>query len=473
MIILEDDQEVIIEKVRQSFASGHKHPLLQSATGSGKTVMASYIINNANKKGITTWFLVPRRQLLLQTEKTYNKFGMAYGLIAAEKRYMRKQLNYICSTQTITRRLDTLEAPKLAIIDETHYGGKDLDRIITWLKNNDSKIIGLTATPKKMNGKAMGDWYDDLILGLPMPELIRLNRLSDYEIYAPNIPDLTGIKITAGNYNKKSLNEYMQDHGKVLIGDAIKTYKEKAYGKIGVVYSTSVEESKKIVTEFEKNGVPTAHMDSETSDEVRTELINKLADREILLLCNVDLLTFGFDLAAQVNRDVNIECMIDLAPTKSEPKQLQKWGRVLRYKKYPAQIFDHVGNVFEHGDPKADREWTLKGQEKKNRKQQAERTVTMKQCPNCYFCHIPAPSCPSCKHVYPIIGRTLDTEDGELEKYNPDWQRIIEQEKMIKKKNRMEIGRARTMADLKKIAQNRGYSPGWVYKMASIKKIKN
>lgn len=345
------------------------------------------------------------------------------------------------------------------LVHNCHYGGKNMNTFIEWLV--DAWIIGLSATPKKHNGDGMDKWYQDMVLGTPMKELIRLGRLSDYKMFAPSRPDLSSVKVTAGDYNKKGLQDWMDDHGSVLIGDAVSTYKENAMGKLGLTFCSSIKESQRIAEAYKQGGVSAAHLDGTMSAEVRAAIIERFANREILQLCSVDLMTFGFDLAAQVGRDVVIECMSDLAPTKSEAKQLQKWGRVLRRKDEPALIFDHVNNCLEHGMPCEERKWSLKGRDKKRRGQAAVREVQMKQCNECGFCHAPAPHCLNCGNIYPVQSRKIKEVDGELEE--------IKEVKRVKKQRRMEIGMAKSYEDLKKIGEQRGYSKGWAFVLAKKK----
>ena len=462
MITLFQDQSDQIDRVAESMRKGNKRVLMQAATGAGKTIMSTEILRRAINKGSRTWFIVPRKSLLKQTSETYKSFGIPHSFVASGYQYDPNIGNHICSMQTLPRRLGGLRAPDIAIIDETHYGGAHLDKIITWLTAAGCWIVGLSATPKKHNGDGLDKWYDDLVLGVPMAELINSGRLSAYKVFAPSTPDLSAVKITAGDYNKKQLNEWMHDHGDVLIGDAVKTYKDKAMGKIGLTFCTSIEESMRVAKAYNDAGVPACHLDGTVSKESREFVINKLADGEIFQITSVDLMTFGFDLAAQVGRDVVIECMSDLAPTKSEAKQLQKWGRVLRRKDEPALIFDHSGNVFEHGMPNEEREWKLEGRKKRVRAVSEERDVEMRKCTKCYFCHPPKPVCPNCGNVYPVQPRTIKKIEGELE----------EVEAVKRKEKRMEVGQARTYEDLARIARDRGYNPYWAKLMAQKKGIR-
>ncbi len=452
----------MIDGTGDSMRAGNRAVLLQAGTGSGKTVIASSLVQRAQAKNSGTWFVVPRRELLLQTMKTYQKFGISSGFVAAGYKDTYSK-NKICSMETLVRRLDTLKPPKLAIIDETHVGAVSLDTLVAWLLSHGSYIIGLSATPWKLSGKGLGCWYDDMVCGESIRWLIDNKRLSEYRAFAPSAPDLSSIKTSGGDYAKGELDNYMRNDG-VLVGDAVSHYKKHAMGRLNIAYGVSIAHSQMIADSFNSAGIPAAHLDGKTPDDEKRRIIKAYANRELLVLSNCELLTYGFDLAAQVNKDVTVESMSDLRPTKSLALQMQKWGRVLRMKDDPAIIFDHANNIMEHDLPCSDRLWTLEGRKKK-KGHGVEPTIPVKQCSNCFRCHQPAPVCPSCGHVYPIISRKMEEEEGELEAVDPEKLAAM---KAIKKQ---EVGRARTMNELRRIAKERGYKPAWVFQMAKAKRI--
>lgn len=437
--------------------------LMQAATGSGKSVMASELVRRAQVKGSKTWFIVPRRDLLRQMSLTYDQFGLKHSFIAAGYTGNMLSPTHICSLDSLRSRMPKLNPPQLAIIDETHVGGDGLDALVKWLKSHGCYIIGLSATPWKLSGKGLGCWYDDMVNGLGVRALIDAGRLSDYKAFAPAHPDLSSVQITGGDYAKGQLASFMEQD-RVLVGNAVSHYKKHAYGKLNIAYCVSINHSQMVAQSFRDAGIPAAHMDGATPEPERKRIITAFAKRELLVLSNCELLTYGFDLASQVNMDVTIECMSDLRPTKSLALQMQKWGRVLRRKDYPALIFDHANNLQEHGLPCQVRDWSLEDRKKRGSREESERTVAVRQCDQCYFCHPPAPVCPSCGFVYPIVGREIDEVEGELSEVQIEQQR---------KQARQEVGKAKTIAELKAIAAARGYAPGWVWQMAKVKNIRS
>ena len=456
-----DDQADMIERTVQSLRKGHKSVLMQYPTGGGKSVMATEIVRRAVAKGNNVWFTVPRRELIRQMGQTFQDFDLPYGLMAAGHRYRPDRAAYVCSTDTIKSRLASFTPPALAVIDETHFGGEGLDRIIQWLKAGGTTILGLSATPWKLSGQGLGCWYDDMVIGPSVRELIDAGRLSDYRGFAPSHIDMRGIGISGGDYAKKQLADMMEAN-KVLIGNAVQHYKTHALGKLNVTYCVSIAHSKMVAESYNVAGVPAAHIDGKTPDDERRRIIRAYANRELLVLCNCELLTFGFDLASQVGMEVTIECMSDLRPTKSLALQMQKWGRVLRRKAEPAIIFDHANNFLEHGLPCDERDWTLSDREKGKGGKKGEAIIPVKECDRCHFCHKPAPQCPNCGNIYEVQSRTIEEVEGQLAEVDLE---------NIKRKARQEVGRARSIEDLKIIQVNRGYEAGWVYKMAKIKGI--
>lgn len=416
MIELYPDQAELSEALRASLRRGNKSVLMQAATGSGKTILAANLIAGSRNKGTRSMMLVPRRELLKQTAMTLEQYEMPFTYIAAGHSTNPYAKTFLGIVPTLLKRLD--KAPKLdvLIIDETHIGGEGLDRIYAHYKTTGTTFIGLSATPLRLDGKGLSRLYDDMVCGKPIRWLIDNNRLSDYRLFAPSSPDLSGIKTTAGDYNKGQIDDFMMQDN-VLIGDAAKHYKQHAMGKLSVTFSTSRSHSMKIAEQYRAQGIPSYHIDGTMDDAERRRIITAFAKREILQLVNCDLLTFGFDLASAAGFDVTIEAMTDLRPTKSLALQMQKWGRVLRMKSFPAMIFDHSSNFRAHGLPCQDRQWSLDGMGSDS-DEKKERVTAVRQCTKCFFCHEPAPKCPACGHVYPVKARELEHLDGELMEIN-------------------------------------------------------
>lgn len=451
------DQVETLDKIYAEYRKGYKHVLLQAATGSGKSVIATYLIKQSMKKDNKIWFMVPRRELIRQMSETFSNAGIEHSFIAADYPYDREAKIFIVSLGSVIRRLDNLEAPHRLIVDEAHFGLVGLGNVITWAQNNGALTLGLSATPNRGDGKGLGKWFQTMVSGPSIKWLIENKRLASYRAFAPSRVDLRGISITAGDYNQKELAEKMKAD-KVLVGNAVAHYKKHAMGKLGVTFAVGVDHSKILCEAYLASGIPAAHMDGDTPEADRRRIARAFANREILQLCNSDLLTFGYDLASASGvKGVVIECMTDCKPTRSLPLQSQKWGRVLRYSAEPHLIFDHANNIETHGMPDEDREWTLKDKPK-GKRGASEQAVQVRVCPACFFAHAPADECPECGHVYEVQAREIKQVEGELE------------EATTRKKP--EKWKLKTLAELIIYGKKMGYKPGWAYIYAKSKGIR-
>jgi len=467
-VSLYPDQQELVDKTRDAMRR-NKSVLVQAATGFGKTRIALHMIQAAIAKGNAVGFMVPRKKLLDQTSKTLTGFGIDHGFVASGRQSNPFAKMHMIMSDTLARRLD--KAPKLKILfdDEAHYGGAEKLRVIEHYQAQGTWVVGLTATPQRPNGDGMGDVYDAMVEGPQVDWLIDNDRLSKYRLFAPDTPDLSGLKSRNGDYVQKEIDGFMMadDHGKVLVGNAAEHYKKIAYGKLNLSFCTSVKAAEMSSQMFNDRGIPSAVLHGKMDDADIQRVIMAFARREILNISNCMLLTFGFDLSQASGMDVTVESMSDLAPSKSLPWQLQKWGRVLRMKNEPAFLFDHVGNYIQHGSPDDQREWTLDAKPKRGGNK--EPTQPVRQCPRCFHVARPSPVCQNkidnCGYIFPIESRMVDEIEGELSE-------VIAGPKPPKKSQVIgQIARTNGRAGLEAYAKENGYKSGWVQHQMRVRKL--
>jgi superfamily II DNA or RNA helicase len=234
------------------------------------------------------------------------------------------------------------------------------------------------------------------------------------------VPDMSNAHSRKGDFLPEDAERAMDKPA--ITGCAIEHYRRYAAGMRSDGYAVSRKQSLEYAQAFTAAGIPAAHIDGETPADEQQRLIGRLADGDIRVLFNVQLVDTGFDLSAQVGRDVPIECMIDMQPTRSLVKHQQKQGRALRRKPTKAVLLDHAGNIArfakEFGAPGAglpdfDYPWSLDGKQA-SRQQRDATDVAVRECPECYCAHRPAPRCPECGHVYPVTPREIEQRAGEL-----------------------------------------------------------
>lgn len=437
------DQAELMDELRGAMRKS-KRVLLQAATGSGKTALATNMIMGSASKRKRAIFGVPRVNLMEQTSNTFREHGIPHSFIASGKPYDPFASLYIGMTETMANRVEANAMPsgiKLFIPDETHFGADALGTVIDYLQKQGAYTVGLSATPWKLNGQGLGIWYDTMIQGKSIRWLIENGRLSPYRFFhGKKRGDFSNIR----EKTDKEISSIMEQK-REIIGDCVSSYIEHGLGKLWIVRCTSIKHSQETAAAFQAAGITAAHVDGKTPDDQLKAIIMAYARREIMVLTFADLLNFGFDLAQASGMDVCIEGGSDLKPSKSLAGQLQFWGRLLRWKLFPAIIIDHVNNFLEHGLPCSDRVWTL---DSKKKRDGGEKTPATRQCKVCWAVFSPLPICPSCGAPVEVDSREIKQVDGTLEEIDLNIQ-------IVKKKQ--EQGQAETLEDLIALGVSRGH----------------
>ena len=450
MIQLREYQSDMIGACRDAMKT-HRRVLLQSPTGSGKTATTSYILHGVADKSKTGAFICHRIELIDQTIKTFTDMGIPFGVIAAGYSPNPFQPIQICSIDTLKSRIKKgVGVPNfdLIVVDEcAHAGSKGWSEVLShWPK---AYILGITATPLRLDRKGLNDNFDFMVKGPSISCLIKGGYLSKYKAYAPVLVDTGELHTRMGDYVQSEAEDLMDKPS--ITGSAIEHYLRISPGKRALVFCVSIKHSKDVAAQFQAAGVSALHIDGTTPVDDRRRYLKLFRDGKVNVLTNVNLFVEGMDAPAA-------ETCILLRPTKSLSLYLQAVGRVLRphEDKPHAILLDHVGCIALHGLPDAARDWTLEGREPGKRKKSVEEEIEkVRQCPECYHCHDPAPTCPECGHVYEVKGRKLVERAGELVEVTSETAAALMAETANKKKD--EVRAARTLEELVALGHTRGY----------------
>lgn len=453
MLSLRPYQSTIIEQIRGHLRAGRSRILCVSPTGSGKTSLTAHMIANAIAKEKRAWFCVHRVELVRQSIETLEgSAGIHVGVIASgfnSNGY--HPAAQVCSIQSLMRRWERYALPDLLVIDEAHHlVSKSWTTLIAAIvaKKPNIKIIGLTATPQRLDGRGLGQWFEVMVQGPSTTSLIKDGYLSPYKLFAPSTVNLSTVHTVAGDYNKAELDDAMR--GSRVVGDAIAEYRTKCAGKRALMFLWSVRASEQMSEQLNSAGIPATHIDGTTNDVERLHAVRNFRNGRIKVLCNVDIVSEGFDLPA-------IEALFLLSPTQSLGRYLQMVGRSLRPfpgKDY-ALIMDHSGLAFQHGLPDDEHVWSLEGSDKKTKGLQKS---PIRQCLKC-FAVVRAGTrvCPECGFVFQVKEREIQQEEGSLvELDHAAMERLF-----AAKARRVEQGTAQTLEQLREFAQRKGYRPGW------------
>jgi len=439
MLTLHNFQQIMVQSTREALRKGIRRILLQAPTGAGKTVLTAFMTGNAAKRGKTIWFVVHRRELIRQSSKTFDMVKIPHGIVSAGWDMNVRSPVQICSVQTLVKRLHRLSKPDLLIIDESHHlPAKQFKTVYEWCPK--ATVIGLTATPRRLDGKGLADYFDTMIQGPTVGELIQQGYLTPYRLFSVPGVQTEGMHHRGGDFKREEVVAALERS--TVMGDAVAHYLKHANGRRGLVFEASIERSERLAKSFRDAGIPAAHVDGNTDSMVRDMAMRDLASGALRIICNVDLFGEGVDVPA-------IEVVHLCRPTDSLTVYLQQVGRGLRLApgKHDVLIFDHAGNVSRHGRPDDPREWELTAGRTGDKK--SEGGFPVRQCPNCYAVNqAGAVKCAECGQLFPIESRQIEQIEGEL---TEDIVAAQRREAM------REQGQAQSLETLTELGRMRGY----------------
>jgi DNA repair protein RadD len=425
-------QSSAVVNLRTEFSRGVRRLLFSLPTGAGKTFVFGLIVKSAMSKKSRVGILVHRDSLLTQASDKLKELEVEHGIIAPGYGNYGHAVN-VASVMTLVRRLDAHDFD-LLIVDEAHHATAPTYRRIFEHYPN-ARVLGVTATPCRGNGKGLHDVYEKLIIGPGIGELIADGFLVEPLTYGPKrAVDLTKMTVRGGDYIREQLAALL-DTPKIT-GDAVERYREACPGVPAVVFCVNIKHTEDVAAAFRAAGY---RFESVYGAPMKLGTIrNRIAalgsgDLQGLVAC--DLISEGTDIPSAV-------CAINLRATKSILVHIQQPGRVLRPHYAPgydlttrsgrlasiaasdkpkAIILDQVGNTYatdSNGDffntVDAPREWTLEGIKKKKRSRKGPRALSLTQCPKCLRPHAIAAKCPYCGYVYEFSSEIPKTVEGEL-----------------------------------------------------------
>ena len=454
MYKLRDYQAEIINKIQNSMLTGHRRIIVQSPPRTGKTVVMSEIARRATVKNRRVLFLIHRQEVLEQANATFKEQGVDFDLLTSGM------------VQTLTRRVDKLDAPHIILVDEAHHVlSKSYRRILDKFK--DAYVLLFTATPVRLGREQLDQVADDIVLGKSIKELTAAGFLAPFRYYQPPAGfNQSELKLSStGDYTNKSITSALQS---CLYGDLVSHYKRLAAGKQAVCYCHSIDAAKHAAAEFNKNGIAAAEVDGTTPRSERDELVKKFRDGAIKVMVNVNLFTEGVDLP-------DVDVVILARPTSSLSLYLQFAMRCLNPRAGKvAVIIDHANNVEKFGYPDSDRDWEkmLKSRTKRSRKPAESDNFNIVTCETCFAVieakKIKSGTCPYCDT---IVKQNKREKQVELVDLVEAARNEIASKKIDDYHQLKTVSELHTMKELQAYAKLHGYKKGWCYYIAKRKGI--
>ena len=299
----------------------------------------------------------------------------------------------------------TTTAPDYIIVDECHLAAAKT-YVDIFERFPDTKRLGLTATPCRMDGSGFEKLGSALVVGPTVTQMNDMGSLVPGRCWSIPIANLAEIRTTRkGEYDMHSASQ--QYEKQALIGGVVDEYLKHAPNRKGIVFCTSVKHSERVRDEFIARGIRAEHIDGTTPGHERAATLAALEAGRIQVVTNCSVLVEGLDITS-------ISAISLAVPTRSLSKYLQMVGRAARPHagKSDYIILDHGGCVLRHGTPDYEREWDIKT---RKRKVKAEKGMVMARvCGECMYANPPGEEvCLQCGEVL-MVERTVDERGGNL-----------------------------------------------------------
>lgn len=399
---------------RSLVSNNNQSTLLVAPTGSGKTVIAAFLMQKLLEH--LHWdilFLAPRREIVHQTCNKLTAAGVWPGLLMAGEVKSLQRPVQVASVDSYLRwrgRKIVDHAPRLVVVDEAHRGlSRSMKKLLDQYRGEGSKVLGMTATPIRSDGQGLGRLFTDMVCTPDVAELTGMGFLVPMEYYVGIIPDTKGVKLVAGDYSQDELTRVLDQD--LLVGDVVDNYSRLGRGRKTLLFASGVQHSLHLRDRLRAAGFAVEHIDGQTPKKDRDAVHEKLVRGELDVVCNANVYVEGTDIP-------EVSCIIDAQPTKSFGRYRQKAGRGLRTSdgKVNCLYLDHAGNVYEHGRVEESVEWRLtQGRESAmiRTSQPARGAPVERGCERCG--HLFAGhTCPRCGQERSRKARMADTLDGAL-----------------------------------------------------------
>jgi superfamily II DNA or RNA helicase len=382
--------------------------ILQMPTGSGKTV--TFIEIAKDHFAETTeriLILVHRTELLDQAKKTLGE--KCFLINAGVKNIPANYDYYIGMVETVNKRIDKLPKFGLIIIDECHIG--NFKKMPYFDTERNEKVLGVTATP--IAEQPLSHWYDKLILGPQVSELIEQNHLVNCDVYgfASDLVDKQKWKVKKGEFDEQQMQDFYSSEK--MVKNVVNAYWTKSAGKKTIIFNVNVKHNEAVFNAFVAEGLEVKCITGETEKNERKEAIQWFKNNNHAILCNVGVLTTGFD-------EPSVETIILNRATKSLSLYLQMVGRGSRLSegKEKFTVLDLGKNTIRHGTYTDYYDWQAYFQHgaKLNDGKTNGGLAPVKECPDCHFLqHTRKLVCVNCGYDFEEEAERQKQEEKEQE----------------------------------------------------------
>lgn len=344
-ITLRPYQETCVQRVLEAYQRQPQggSALVVLPTGGGKTLCFAEI---ARRLGLTTLIIAHREELLHQAADKFRMIDPTtlIGQVGAGRHEWGAPVT-VASVQTISRpeHLKTLQrfGYQLVVIDECHHSAADGYRAVLDALPG-AFIVGVTATPDRLDRQNIETIFGEPVFSAGIIEMVEQGYLCDLRAVAVKTStSLDGLHTQAGDFKQDELEELIDTSERNE--RVVNAYLEHAKGRQALCFAVTIEHAQHLAEAFLEANVHAAMVCGETTPEERRRLLHDYERGTLEVLCNVGVLTEGYDHPAT-------SCIILARPTQSRALFVQAIGRGTRLApgKRDCIILDITDNCLKH-----------------------------------------------------------------------------------------------------------------------------
>ena len=350
-------QEILDKLEAERKVRGYNRNLVVAATGTGKTVISALDYKRFRKqnpdKPCRLLFVAHREEILKQSLYTFRAVlkDANFGEMFVGSYKPDSIDNLFISIQTFNSQSFTEKTTSdfydYIIVDEFHRAAAPTyQKLLSYY--NPKILLGLTATPERMDGKSVLTYFNNRIAAeIRLPEAIDRKLLCPFQYFGvtDNV-DLDTLKWAAGGYDKGELSRIYTLSGMIadrradLVVRSLLKYVTDINDVKGLGFCVSVEHAEYMAKYFNDHNIPSMFLTGESPDEERKTAKQKLVSGEVRFIFVVDIYNEGVDIP-------EVNTVLFLRPTESLTIFLQQLGRGLRLSedKECLTVLDFIGQA--------------------------------------------------------------------------------------------------------------------------------
>jgi DNA repair protein RadD len=346
-------QQEAVDAALEALAAG-SNPVLQLATGTGKSLIIAALSEHCRATGKQAWMLTHVQQLVEQNAATFRRYAGAEPAIVCAGLKRKDTWGGVTygTIQSVAGMRDKLPNPDLIIIDEAHrvphnHGEPSVyEKILS--RYPESQRVAMTATPWRMdNGVIYGEgsqfWFDTLAYDYNVKRAVADGWLCPLKGLETSVQlDLSGIGIKGDYIQSDAADAQTTAWLRSMAHSLLKLAETRKH--LGVYCPTvkAAEKTAEVIRNVTNWTTEVLH--AGLSPDERNRVMSSFMSGETRVLCSVDMITTGFDFPA-------LDCIVCLRPTLSSSLWVQIQGRGTRLHpdKKNCLLLDYVGNLIRLG----------------------------------------------------------------------------------------------------------------------------